>query len=63
MFWLINATPGRSVISEDLLGAALLWLPFLDAYRTFCIAPPAEVGYVFETIRDLGRAGYELAWR
>ena len=30
------------------------WLPFVDAYRTICIAPSSEARAEFEAIRELG---------
>jgi hypothetical protein len=31
----------------------LVWLPIVDAYRTFCIAPPPQVRVLFESLRGL----------
>jgi len=33
-----------------------IWLPFVDAYRTICIAPSSEARAEFEAIRELGSA-------
>jgi hypothetical protein len=30
------------------------WLPWLDSYRTICIAPPPEARMVLEGLRDFG---------
>jgi hypothetical protein len=40
--------PDRSV------GLFAVWLPFVDAYRTICIAPSSEARAEFEAIRELG---------
>ena len=37
---------------QFLAGPCFYWLPIVDAYRTFCIAPPPEVRAVFEAIRE-----------
>jgi hypothetical protein len=35
---------------------ATKWLPFLNTYRTMCIAPEPDVRRAFEEIRDVWRA-------
>ena len=35
-----------------LLGASKSWLPFLNTYRTICIAPNEEMRALFEQVRD-----------
>jgi len=35
----------------EMLG--LFWLPFVDAFRTICIAPTPEARSVFEAIKQL----------
>ena len=37
-------------------GFSDIWLPFVDAYRTICIAPSSEARAEFEAIRELGSA-------
>jgi len=31
-------------------GARKEWLPFIDAYRTLCLAPPPEMKMTFERL-------------
>jgi hypothetical protein len=48
----VGATCGLSWASGALLRPGLVWLPIVDAYRTFCIAPPPEVRVCFESLRN-----------
>lgn len=42
--------------SEDADSAKkAIWLPFLDTYRTLCVAPGADVRKVLEAVRSLSR--------
>ena len=34
-------------------GPSQIWLPFLDTYRTMCLAPQSELRRLFEQVRDL----------
>ena len=42
-------TPPRLVDRE-------IWLPFLDSFRTLCLAPPPEIKRVFEELEQLPRS-------
>jgi hypothetical protein len=35
-------------------GFSDIWLPFADAYRTFCLAPPGEGRDLFKAIQEPG---------
>lgn len=43
----------RKAAGEVSGGPSAIWLPFLDAYRTLCLAPPAEIQALFETVRGI----------
>jgi hypothetical protein len=46
----ILSTVGISNWAEPFV---LIWLPFLDTYRTMCLAPEPAVREILEGIRDL----------
>jgi hypothetical protein len=52
------ATPdGRKAAGVAADGPPGNWLPFVESYRTLCLAPPPEVKAVFEGLRHLALAG------
>lgn len=37
-----------------------LWLPILDAFRTFVFGPPTQIGLVFRQVRELVSVQHEV---
>jgi hypothetical protein len=44
---------GLSLVGSDSLSSLIVWLPFLDTYRTMCIAPVPPFRRILEDIREL----------
>jgi hypothetical protein len=62
--WVDSATPAQPSAadqSQDRLSAQKIWLPFLDAYRTMCVAPQPEFRRLLEGIREMKLAERDVA--
>ena len=44
---------GVSAVAADLQSIEKAWLPFLDTYRTMCLAPEPAFRQILEDIREL----------
>ena len=49
----VPQTKKGTEVEVDLTFMSLIWLPFLNAYRTMCLAPKPEFRRVLEEIHEL----------
>ena len=47
----------HEALCETANGPSEIWLPFLDTYRTMCLAPQPDFRQLLEQARDIPIAG------
>jgi hypothetical protein len=51
-----GSNPGRRYVHKILIIRRFSWLPFLDTYRTMCVAPEPDFLRLLDGVREMGLA-------